>query len=216
MATFLGLKLIRSTTKTKAIFVPIILILISTSLFPSFIGCTEKEQPPQEETKQLVIPPDLEPEAVFPDFGEKKYSECAYDINDKAKKCGYLESWIKDVRMGKDLEKGYFRAYGWYILRDGKEIGPGFPLLIIIVFKYRTTLAAEQAFTAFAAYWEYEDLVVDGVKVKWMVPREMQEKSIYMLQSNNFIIHIDSSHEPAKDAVTRIIELYSVPINTGN
>jgi hypothetical protein len=53
-------------------------------------------------------------------------------------------------------------------------------------------------------------------KIKWYVPKEMPKKSTYMMQSNNFIIYIESYHEPAKDAATRIIELYAVPINTGN
>jgi hypothetical protein len=213
----------RVTWFRKSLTVSIIVITTTTLIASTFSGCAKKEeptvpnkQPPMPETRQLVIPSELEPEAVLPDFSEKQYIECAYDVNDDTKACSENEIWFEDELMGKDLEKGYFREYSWYILPDGKEIGPGFPLLIITVYKYQTTLAAKQAFTAFTEYIGYEDTVLDGVKIKWYVPKEMPKKSTYMMQSNNFIIYIESSHEVAKDAATRIIEPYSVPINTGN
>ncbi|MBN2463424.1 MAG: hypothetical protein JXB43_07475 [Dehalococcoidia bacterium] len=196
----------------KAFILAITTVTMVFCVGATLSGCT-KEEAPVEVTRQLVIPSELEPEAVLPDFGGKDYGECTYDTNDETKICRPLESWRKDERMGKDLEKGYRREYSWYILPDGSEIGPGHPLLIIIVLKYETISAAVQAFTDFAEYQGWEDVIFNGVKMKRYVPREMPEKMTYMMQSNNFIIYIESSDELAKDAATSIIELYSVPIS---
>jgi len=184
-----------------------------------FSGCVKEEEIPMEATRQLVIPPELEPEAALPGFDGEIFYECGYeggrelgnDVETKTKVCvNYIREFVNG-RLGKDFIKGYLRTYSIYTLKSGEEIGIAYPLLRIFVLKYKNAQATEQAFSLDTEFMELKDLVLDGVKVKWH--NNTNEPIVYMLQSNNFIVYIDGSDEPCTDAVSRIIELYSVPIS---
>jgi len=196
----------RSLSK-KALILATTTIIMAVCLSVMFSGCTNEEEIPMEALRQLEIPSELEPEAVLP-FGEKDYYECVYDTNDKTTICGDIQRFIEGEPLERDIVKGYARIYSTYTLKNGEEIGIAYPLLKIIVLKYETFEAAEEAFNVFS---EANDLIIDGVKIKGAEGNEHPKEAVYILQSNNFIIHILGHIEAGRDALSRIIKLYSVP-----
>jgi hypothetical protein len=202
-------KLTLPSRKGGILFLPIILIIISAFVFPISSGCT----PPQE-TRQLVIQSELEPEAVLPDFGGRNYSELTYEAGDKDGHYNEIASFIDTPELGNDFVKAYGRYYSLYVFNNGKQIGIYFDVLRVIVFKYETKQGAEEAFNLFSEIFGLEELTLDGLKIKWK--QHHDEPAVYMLQSNNFVIYIDGYPKAGRDAVSAIIELYAVPLNKDN
>jgi hypothetical protein len=207
----------RATSVGKVLILTITVVITAACLATMFSGCVKEEEIPMEATRQLAIPSEYEPEAVLPGFGGEIFYECVYGVGKEIGKeaetrtricINELQDFIEG-RLEKDFIEGYVRTYSIYNLKSGEEIGIAYPLLRIFVLKYKSPQAAEQAFSLDTEFMELKDLVLDGVKVKWR--KYAHEPIVYMLQSNNFIIYIDGSVEPCKDAVSRIIELYSVP-----
>ena len=194
----------------KTLIPAITAVIMAVCLTSVFSGCV-KEEVPTEATRQLVIPSELEPEAVLPSFGGEIWYECVYEVGNDTNECHDVEFFASLDQLEKGFIKGYVRAYETYTLKSSEEIGIAHPLLMIFVLKYETSEAAEEAFNLFSDWTDLKDTVIDGVKVKWK--HDPGEPMVYMLQSNNFIIRIDVSVEPCKDALSRIIELYSVPIS---
>ena len=200
----------------EALILAATVVVVSVCLSPVFSGCA-KEKMPVEATRQLVIPAELEPEAVLPSFDGKIWYECTYEIGEETTEdyetCGkYIKGFLEmsEGKLENGFIKGYMREYGEYKLRGGGEIGIGtHPLLLIRILKYDTLEAAKKAFNVFE---EADDLIIDGVKIEAVEERGAEE-AFYMLQSNNFIIYVDGYTENARDVVNRIIELYSVPIS---
>jgi hypothetical protein len=197
----------RRPTSREALILAITAVIITACLATMFSGCVKKEEVPMEATRQLVIPPEYEPEAVLPGFGGEIFYECVYevgketgkDVETKTMVCIHDIQDIVEGRLEEDFIKGYVRAYSIYTLKSGDEAGIAYPLLRMFVLKYKTSESAEEAFI----------LDTEFMELKW--EHNPKEPIVYMLQSNNFIIYTDGSVEPCTDIVSRIIELYSVP-----
>ena len=196
--------------KLKALILAVTAVIMAICLATLLSGCV-KEEIPVEATMQLLIPPELEPVSVIPDFGGEKFYECDYEVGKDTNRCGRVEFFAELDELENGFIKGCERSYSTYILKSGEEIYVAYPLISILVLKYQTTAAAEEAFNLYTERIDLKDLIIEGVKVKW--EHNPKEPIVYMLQSNNFIIYIDGSVEPCTDAVSRIIELYSVPIS---
>jgi hypothetical protein len=201
----------RITSTKKLLSSAIIVITIATLIVSVFSGCTKKEETPMPETRQLVIPSELEPEAVLPAFGGEIFYECGYEIGSGNNKCDDVQFFAELHELENGFIKGYVRTYSTYILKSGQEIGIAYPFIRILVMKYQTPATATEAFNLYTERIDLKYSVIEGVKIKW--DKHAHEPIVYMLQSNNFIIYIDGSDEPCTDAVSRIIELYSVPID---
>jgi len=195
----------------KALILAIIAVIVAVCLASVFSGCVKEEEIPMEETRQLVIPPELEPEAVLPGFGGEIFYECNYEVGNGNNKCDDVQFFAELHELENGFIKGYVRTYSTYVPRSGKEIGIAYPLLRILVMKYQTPETAVEAFNLYTERIDLKYLVIEGVKIRW--DKHTHEPIVYILQSNNFIIYIDGSDEPCTDAVSRIIELYSVPID---
>ena len=193
-----------------ALILAITVVVVAFCLSPVFSGCT-KEEVSTEATRQLVIPSTYEPEAVLPSFVGDVWYECVYEVGNDNQVCSQVQEFIEGVALEKGLMKGYVRAYDDYTLRSGEEIGVHHPVLEIYILKYETSDAAEEAFNIFSDWIDLKDSVFNGVKVKWQ--KHAREPAVYMLQSNNFVIYMYGNIEACRDAVSRIIELYSVPIS---
>lgn len=100
------------------------------------------------------------------------------------------------------------RSYAGYRFGNGEEIGVSHPLLQIFLLKYVTSETAIQAFKRFD---KANDLIVDGIKIKGVEKEDHPGSATYVLYSNNFIIWVNGNIEAAKDSLSRILELYSVP-----
>jgi hypothetical protein len=192
-------------TSNKTLTVAITAVIITLCMATLFSACT----PPQE-TRQLVIPSEMEPEAVLPDFGGRNYSELTYEAGDKDGHYNEIASFIDTPELGNDFVKAYGRYYSLYVFNNGKQIGIYFDVLRVIVFKYETKQAAEEAFNLFSEIFGLEELTLDGLKIKWK--QHHDEPAVYMLQSNNFVIYIDGYPKAGRDAASAIIGFYSVPI----
>ncbi len=193
-------------TSNKTLTVTITAVIVTLCVATLFSACT----PPQE-TRQLIIPSELEPEAVLPDFGGDQYNECVYESGEDSDTCRVIQYFIEADELGKGFVKGYARGYWEYALKNGDSIGIVHTLLDIYVLKYETLQGAETAFNLFSERIDMTDIIFDGVKIKGD-PRE----ATYMLQSNNFVIFLIGWNEACRDALGRIIELYSVPITSNN
>jgi hypothetical protein len=210
----------RRHTSRKTLILAITAVTTAICLAVVFSGCAKKEEIPVEETRQLVIPPEYEPEAVLPSFSGEIFNECVYEVGKEIgenveTKTIVCTNYIRDIvegRLENDFIKGYVRAYSLYTLKSGDEVGIAYPLLQIFVLKYKTSESAKEAFILDTEFMKLKDLVLDGVKVKW--EHNPKEPIVYMLQSNNFIIYVDGSPEPCTDIVSRIIGLYSIPKDT--
>jgi len=195
----------------KSLILAVTAVIVAFCLASVFSGCV-KEEVPTEATRQLVIPSEYEPEAVLSSFGGNEYNECVYEAENEAKTCPGVHSFIEGVALEKDFVKGYIRGYWIYALKSGEEIGVHNDVLRIIVLKYKTSESAEEAFTAFAEP-DLKDLIFDGVKIKGVESEQGYPGPTYMLQSNKFVIFLDGNLEACRDAISRIIELHSVPIS---
>jgi hypothetical protein len=183
-------------------------ILVVVSIFS---GCSNKEEPPMPETRQLVIPPEYEPEDVLAGFGGDIWFECVYEVGSNTDKCPDVKFFAELHELENGFLKGYFRKYSTYMLKDGRELGIAYPLLTILVLKYQTPGAAVESFNLYTERIDLKNIIIEGVKVKWK--HNPKEPMVYMLQSNSFIMRIDGSVQPCEDALSRIIERYSVPIS---
>jgi hypothetical protein len=180
-------------------------MLIVTTIGFAIPGCT----PPQE-TRQLIIPSELEPEAVLPDFDGEIFYDCDYEVGNN-NKCDDVQFFAELDELENGFIKGYIRTYSTYILKNGQEIGIAYPFIRILVMKYQSPATATEAFNLYTELIDLKYLVIEGAKIKWH--KHAHEPIVYMLQSNNFIVYIDGSDEPCIDAISRIIDLYSVPIS---
>jgi hypothetical protein len=194
----------------KALILAITAVITTFCLVVVFLGCT-KEEVPVEATRQLVIPPECEPETVLTNFGGSEYDECVYDVENEAKICPGVHSFVEGVALEKDLAKGYIRGYWIYILKSDEVIGEHHDVLRVIVLKYKTQESAEEALEAFAEP-DLRDLIFNGVKIKGVESEQGYPGPIYMLQSNEFVIYMDGNLEACRDAISAIIELYSVQV----
>ena len=192
----------------KALILAITAVVIAVCLAIVFSGCT-KEEVSTEATRQLVIPSEYEPEAVLPTFGGNEFQECVFEAEEETENCRIIQRFIEAEALEEDFIKGYARGYWIYTLKSGEEIGVSYTLLEILVLKYKSPESAEEAFKLHTEFMEFEDLVLDGVKMKWR--KHAREPIVYMLQSKCFIIYISGHTEASRDAISTIIELYSVP-----
>ena len=198
--------------KLKALVLTVMSVIMAVCLAPVFLGCA-KEKMPVEATRQLVIPPEYEPETVLPHFGGNQCDECVFVAGGETENCRIIQRFIEAEALEEDFIKGYAREYSIYTLKSGEEIGVYHPLLLMLILKYETTKAAGEAFTAFSEIGDLEDLIFDGVEIKGIESEHDYLVPTYMLQSNKFVIYLDGDLEACRDAISRIIELYSVPIS---
>jgi hypothetical protein len=182
----------------------VITIVVMTAVL--FWGCT-----PPIETRQMVIPSELEPEAVLPDLGGQYYQECVYEVGKDTDTCQVIQHLIEADELGNGFVDGYSRGYWTYILKNGKEIGVFHTLLDIDVLKYESPSAAQQAISLFSERTSLKDVIFEGVNMKWK--RDSRDSAVYMVRSDDFLILVLGWNEPCKDALSRIVQLYSVPIN---
>jgi len=200
------------TFSRRFLIISIVSITIAILLTSVFSECTKKEEIPLEATRQLVIPSELEPEAVLPVFGGEYYGECVYEVEDSsAYTCDIVKFFAELHELENGFIKGYLRSYGEYTLKNGEKIGIAHPLMQIIILKYRTPQSAYEACNLYSERIGLEDQIFDGVKIKWK--KHAHEPATFILGSNNVVIYIDGSLETGRDAISRIIELYSVPLN---
>ncbi len=200
------IKRIASTKKILASAIIATIAIITATFIASLLsGCT----PPQE-TRQLIIPSELDPEAVLPDFGGEVFYECDYEVGNNSK-CDDVQFFAELHELENGFINGYIRTYSTYILKNGQEIGIAYPFIRILVMKYQSPAMATEAFNLYTELIDLKYLVIEGAKIKW--DKHAHEPIVYMLQSNNFIVYIDGSDEPCTDAISRIIDLYSVPMS---
>jgi hypothetical protein len=208
----------RLTSSRKLLTSAIIMMTAGILIATVFSGCTKKEETPMPETKQLVIPSELEPGEVLPIFGgQNNYFECVYEVGtesqDKEKTCvNYIRGFVEG-ELEKDFIAGYLRSYAGYTLKSGKQIGVAQPLLEIYILKYGTPEVTSQAFKRFD---EADDLIIGDVKIKGVEKKDHPGSATYMLYSNNIIIWVSGNIEAGRDAVSKISELYAVPITSNN
>ena len=204
----LKIRILSRITSANKFLIIVMTMLIVATMGSAISGCT----PPQE-TRQLIIISELEPEAVLPFFGGDQYDECVYEVGKDTDICRVIQHLIEVDELGRDFVKGYSRGYWIYTLKSGKDIGVVHTLLDIDVLKYETLQAAEEAFGLFSERIDLKDLVFNKVKIKGAEGKDHPKGATYMLQSNNFVIYLSGDIEAGRDAVSRIIELYSVPLN---
>jgi hypothetical protein len=76
--------ILKRITYSRKIVIVSIVGIIAVMLVPSMLtGCANKNGASMLETRQLVIPSELEPKAVLPNFGGELFYECNYEVGEQ-------------------------------------------------------------------------------------------------------------------------------------